>query len=230
MRLNRFRPRADVVAVGFVLAIACGKPASQPTRQPVPTATASGESELEFEPGEDRAAMLTARSHGHCGVERWSVKVGQDQGASSVPLTRKATTIASLSALAPPSPLPPDDRVPSTESTVFKVSATLTGFKREADSDYHLVIQDAGGATLIIEIPDPACMAGSPWQDSVKGVRAAFDTQFGTVTGKMKHVSVPVTVVGVGFFDFIHGQTGAAPNGIELHPVLAMCFTAGCEP
>ncbi len=29
-----------------------------------------------------------------------------------------------------------------------------------------------------------------------------------------------VSVVGVGFFDFLHGQTGAAPNGIELHPVL----------
>ena len=32
----------------------------------------------------------------------------------------------------------------------------------------------------------------------------------------------PLTVVvtGVGFFDFLHGQAGAAPNGIELHPVL----------
>jgi hypothetical protein len=25
---------------------------------------------------------------------------------------------------------------------------------------------------------------------------------------------------GVAFFDFLHGQTGVAPNGIELHPVL----------
>jgi hypothetical protein len=28
------------------------------------------------------------------------------------------------------------------------------------------------------------------------------------------------TIRGVGFFDFLHGQTGVAPNGIELHPVL----------
>jgi hypothetical protein len=28
------------------------------------------------------------------------------------------------------------------------------------------------------------------------------------------------TVTGVGFFDFPHGQTGVAPNAIELHPVL----------
>jgi hypothetical protein len=28
-------------------------------------------------------------------------------------------------------------------------------------------------------------------------------------------------VTGVAFFDFLHGQTGVAPNAIELHPVLA---------
>jgi len=28
-------------------------------------------------------------------------------------------------------------------------------------------------------------------------------------------------VTGVAFFDFKHGQTGVAPNAIELHPVLA---------
>jgi hypothetical protein len=27
-------------------------------------------------------------------------------------------------------------------------------------------------------------------------------------------------VSGVAFFDFLHGQTGVARNGIELHPVL----------
>jgi hypothetical protein len=27
-------------------------------------------------------------------------------------------------------------------------------------------------------------------------------------------------VVGVAFFDFLHGQTGVAPNAIELHPIL----------
>jgi hypothetical protein len=29
------------------------------------------------------------------------------------------------------------------------------------------------------------------------------------------------TVIGVAFFDFKHGQTGVAPNAIELHPLLA---------
>jgi hypothetical protein len=35
---------------------------------------------------------------------------------------------------------------------------------------------------------------------------------------------VPVIITGVGFFDFYHGQTGVATNGIELHPVIDIQF------
>lgn len=34
-----------------------------------------------------------------------------------------------------------------------------------------------------------------------------------------------VVIEGVGFWGEIHGQTGVAPNGIELHPVLS--FSSG---
>jgi hypothetical protein len=37
-------------------------------------------------------------------------------------------------------------------------------------------------------------------------------------------------VTGVGFFDFLHGQTGVAPNGIELHPVLDIVFNPEPPP
>ena len=33
-----------------------------------------------------------------------------------------------------------------------------------------------------------------------------------------------IRVTGVGFFDYLHGQRGVAPNGIELHPVLDVEF------
>ena len=33
-----------------------------------------------------------------------------------------------------------------------------------------------------------------------------------------------VRISGVGFFDYLHGQRGVAPNGIELHPVLSVEF------
>ncbi len=34
-------------------------------------------------------------------------------------------------------------------------------------------------------------------------------------------------MTGTGFFDFLHGQTGVAPNGIELHSVLDLQFGTG---
>jgi hypothetical protein len=34
-------------------------------------------------------------------------------------------------------------------------------------------------------------------------------------------------VVGVAFFDFKHGQTGVAPNAIELHPILGFACLSG---
>lgn len=36
-----------------------------------------------------------------------------------------------------------------------------------------------------------------------------------------------VVIEGVGFWDEIHGQTGVAPNWIELHPVLG--FSGTCK-
>jgi len=33
-----------------------------------------------------------------------------------------------------------------------------------------------------------------------------------------------VWITGVGFFDYLHGQRGVAPNGIELHPVFYVEF------
>ena len=37
-----------------------------------------------------------------------------------------------------------------------------------------------------------------------------------------------VSLAGPAYIDYLHGQMGVAPNGIEIHPVLAMCFGKGC--
>jgi len=37
-------------------------------------------------------------------------------------------------------------------------------------------------------------------------------------------------VVGVALLDFLHGQTGVARNGIELHPVLGFACLSGPKP
>jgi hypothetical protein len=47
---------------------------------------------------------------------------------------------------------------------------------------------------------------------------------------RKREIDTTVSLIGVGFFDKPHGQSGRAPNAIELHPVLGICFGAGCEP
>ncbi len=65
-----------------------------------------------------------------------------------------------------------------TETTVFRLSATLTEYKLEADSDYHLVLSDGAGHSMIAEIPDPACVgASSPLLTSIQKSRAEFDAK-----------------------------------------------------
>jgi hypothetical protein len=165
-----------------------------------------------------------------CGVERWSVKTGTDPDAGLVNLNSSTnTTIASMRAIPAPSPIPANNRVAPTETTVWVINATLTEFKLENDSDYHLVISDASGNTMITEIPSPTCVgSGSPFFSAIQNSRAKFDAQF-TATTSFQTVNMPVQIVGVGMFDFLHGQTGVAPNGIELHPVLDIVFNPGTQ-
>ncbi len=164
-----------------------------------------------------------------CGQERWSVKTGTDPDSGRVDLSgRQTTTIAQLIALSPPRPIPATTRVSPTETTVFVVNATLTDYKLEGgshgDSDYHLVLQDEQGNTMVAEIPSPGCVAsGSPFAVPIASARAKFDSRL-TATSSFQNANVSVQVTGVGFFDFAHGQHGAAPNVIELHPILDIVF------
>src|SRR5690349_22880011 len=160
-----------------------------------------------------------------CGVERWSVKTGTDADVGLVNLNSSTnTTIAALRAPAAPNPIPANNRVSPWETTVWVINATLTLYKLESDSDYHLVLQDANGLTMIVEIPSPTCVgAGSPFLPGITNARNEFNARF-TATTSFQTANVPVQVKGVGMFDFLHGQTGVAPNGIELHTVLDIQF------
>jgi hypothetical protein len=170
-------------------------------------------------------AAVCGGASAQCGVERWSVKTGTDPDVAKInPSTTTATTIASLVALPTPPILPPNNRLQPTESTVFVLNATLIEFKLETDSDYHIVIQDSAGKTMITEIPSPACVgAGSPFATAIASARSKFDAQL-RASSQPQTTSVPVQIKGIGFFDSLHGQTGVAPNGIELHPVLDIIF------
>src|SRR5262249_32835934 len=140
-----------------------------------------------------------------CGVERWSVKTGTDPDAGLVDLAHPVPgNIVNLGAIpAPPDPPGPplNARVAPTETTVYVLDATMTLYKKEADVDYHIVLQDASGNTLISEIPSPACVgASSPFAAAIANARAKFDSQL-TATPLFQTANVPVRVKGVGFFD-----------------------------
>jgi hypothetical protein len=171
------------------------------------------------------ALLAVSELQGACGVERWSVKTGTDPQASSVSLgSYISSTIYNFHQSNRPASLPSNGRVSPRETTQYRLSGTLTKYVREADSDYHLVIKDSAGRTMIIELPASNCVgAGSPFGPGISRARQQFDARF-TATTSMKTTSTPVTVKGVGFWDYIHGQTGVAPNGIEIHPVLDITF------
>jgi hypothetical protein len=118
------------------------------------------------------------------------------------------------------------------------VRAKLVEMKLEDDSDIHLVIADPTrtGASMIAELPSPSCTVGATPKARLKMRRArnAFIAACGSPTGSFRRLSGTATITGVGFFDQIHGQTGVAPNGIELHPVVeisgATCGGAPAPP
>jgi hypothetical protein len=250
------------------------------------------------------------------GVERWDAKVGGAGSADDVQKLIVDTSVRELGALPRPPELMPDTaahndyddkRVAPVEDTIWRVSVNVIALRLEADGDYHLVLQDESGATMVAEVPNPDSAsdppfvpANSPFFDDIKAARNAVNAQFKTTvdakafvptpaaaeqpptvapgqqpqapelepepeglvlvptetfqyskTGPdpgpgaqepsqkidlsagpdaefaMRIDATPAIVIGVGFFDRSHGQTGNAPNILELHPVLSITFPKG---
>jgi hypothetical protein len=141
-----------------------------------------------------------------CGVERWSVKTLQDR-PRLLPLRR--TTVAWLVSRPAPDGVPAR-RLPL-ERRIFQVVGAITLVRPEDDSDLHLVLA-AHGRHMIVEAPLPAC-AGRATPLRRRQMKQAR---------QRARLCARARVTGVAFFDTNHGQTGVAPNAIELHPVLAL--------
>lgn len=172
-------------------------------------------------------AFLPVQAHA-CGTERWPVKVAEDGMASLIDTSRVVdTTIAALGALAAPEhPNRAETRrFQPTETTVYRISGALRLIKHEADGDFHLVIADQDGRTMIVESPDPACAGASPLLLRIMAAREKLQQQFGGDPGR-RVFDKPLLVIatGVAFFDEPHNQEGKAPNAIELHPLLDIMF------
>lgn len=159
-----------------------------------------------------------------CGTERWSVKTATDDDRHRVSTTPRDTSIRFLRTRHTPSYRPQTARVGPVELTTYRVHARLVEYVREDDGDYHLVLADRSGRTMIAEIPDPSCVARiSPVKAAIRLARTRMDAHFG-VTTSFKAANVRVVISGIGFFDYFHGQTGMAPDDLELHPVTGLRF------
>ena len=115
-----------------------------------------------------------------CGTERWSVKTGTDTDVSKINLTTPTgTTIAIMRSWPAQSSPPANNRIIPYETTLWVVTATLVEFKKESDEDYHLVLKDSAGNTIIAEIPATHCVgSGSPLLSGVTNARNQFDAKF----------------------------------------------------
>jgi hypothetical protein len=76
---------------------------------------------------------------------------------------------------------------------------------------------------MIVEFPDTTCngASSSPKKGKMASARSAIIAACGQPSSShFTNLSGRANITGVGFFDIPHGQTGIAPNAIELHPVL----------
>src|ERR1700756_4787574 len=109
------------------------------------------------------------------------------------------------------------------EYWTYEVTALLIGYKLEADQDFHIVLADPKDKTetMIVEIISPNCTKDPRLKAMSGKLRSQFEDMYGVPTSRFYVLKPPplVTVTGIFFFDFLHGQRGVAKNGVELHPV-----------
>jgi hypothetical protein len=109
----------------------------------------------------------------------------------------------------------PSTRLPF-ERHIFTVIARVTFLREEADSDYHLILQQRG-RTMIAEAPASYCD---------RRAKRRYRIEMATARRRARSCA-RARVTGIAFFDTDHGQTGVAPYAIELHPILKFRCLSG---
>jgi len=164
-------------------------------------------------------------------VFRWKVRTGSDPDASLVKETPVRTTVEELAAKPRPAdmkspteahPHYQDRRAEGVERTIYEVEAVIVACKVQMSGSYHFHLKGTTGQTMIANCVDPGFVdTGSRWAKEIAVVRKEVETRLkpGPTYIRGSH---PVRIRGIGFFNQVHGQSGMAPNGIELTPVLGI--------
>jgi hypothetical protein len=163
-----------------------------------------------------------------CGKERWNVKTLSDKDTLKVDFNHPIKTTVNIQSNLP-KPFTIHKNMPrqNTECTVYTIDCYIIEYKKEADKDIHIVLLDLNSKeTMVAEIPSPECpdVQKTSRYKEFADLNEWFVKNIGKPTTSFKTLSYPlkVKITGVGFFDFIHGQRGMAPNGREIHPVLSI--------
>jgi hypothetical protein len=159
---------------------------------------------------------------------RWGVRTGSDLDSNLVKDHPVHTTVEELAAKPRPkgmetgTEISDDRRSSEVERTIYELEAVIISYKIQVSGSYHLNLQGETGQTIIANCVDPQFVPpGSRWAKEIAETRKK-------VVARLKpgptytQVSHRVRIKGIGFFNRIHGQTGAAPNALELTPVLEL--------
>ena len=162
----------------------------------------------------------------NCGVERWAVKTLSDPDTSLIDFNNMIPTTIAEQAAFRYEQGGSRSRLPS-EQQVYSLVCAIVGFKHEADQDIHIIVEDTlTEQTMVVEMISPACMGvqGTARYEQIKELYTWFVMNIGNPSDRFtflrKHI--PITLTGVGFFDFCHGQKGTLENCREIHPVLSI--------
>lgn len=210
-------------------------PTATPTPVPTSTPTPSGGPTPIATPA-NGGGNSTGTCGTSCGVQRWHIKTLGDAYVNTINWTPILGNVSDLTTA--PVPAGYDQYNDTTryapyETQAYRIRATLVGWKIETDHDFHIVIADINNpnTTMIIEPPDPTCSSACDggFANYFSSVRTKITNCFGQPSSTFTNfpAGIVVDVTGVPLFDALHGQTGVAPNGIELHPLLSIDFVSG---
>src|SRR5438105_2355225 len=171
------------------------------------------------------AASAAAQASTTCGIWRWPVKTGSDATRYQVSRTTRYTGVNYLDSLTRPSSFgsySQTHRIRWPEFRTWQINdTTLVAIKLEDDGDLHLRLRSSTGKTMIAEIPTPGCLSSSSlWKTGITAARNYVTGRYWVSLDRWHYLYKKIDIKGLGFFDEEHGVTGAAPNKIELHPVI----------
>jgi hypothetical protein len=175
-------------------------------------------------------ALATPTRETGCGEWRWPVKTLSDHRKREVHFSPIRSTISKFRRRTPPRDLGPYmRRRTKVEFHTWTLHAKPRRARIEGDGDIHLIIvaPNHRHRTMIVEFPKRSCVASPFKRKAIARGRRRFINNCGSMSGAWAYLKGSVDVTGVGFWDSVHGQTGVAPNGIELHPVLG--FSGVCS-